>query len=219
MLMLSTLLFSVEVFDISNAKFGAYSFDVKTKMKIYKNNFTAFNLPIKITSRTEALKETKTGHISKSTVNIAFTALKNDKMSIKTQRLIEYNAHHQIRRLTEVIDRNAETQTIVCTPIREELLDENYKKELGYKSDVVILNCDDNNQMKIQSNLQKSPTKGMANFTTKKNFMMQYNGINYKIEETNKMTIDENGTIQKISKKVKVKDLFSLKYKTKNIMR
>ena len=148
---------------------------------------------------------------------ISFTAIKSNKMSIKTERITKYNTHHQLDTLTETINRNGETQTVVCTPLREELLDENYTKEIGYKSDVVLLNCDDGNQMKMQSQLQKSAIKGMANFTTKKNFMMKYNGINHKIEETRKVTLDTNGTIVMIAEKVKVKDLFSIKYKTKDI--
>ena len=86
---------------------------------------------------------------------------------------------------------------------------------IGCKSDVVILNCDDGNQMKIQSKLESSAIEGMANYTTKKNFMMKHNDINYKIEETKKVTIDREGKIHKISEKVKVKDLFSIKYKVK----
>ena len=146
-------------------------------MRIYKKSLTAFNLPIEITSRTEPLRETKTGYLAKSTVVIAFTAIKSDKMSIKTERIIEYSKHHQLKKISEIINRNGETQTVVCTPFQDELLDQNYNKMIGCKSDVVILNCDDGNQMKIQSKLQKSGIKGMANFTTKKNFMMKHNKV------------------------------------------
>jgi hypothetical protein len=187
-------------------------------MRIYKNKFTAFNLPIKISSTTEPLKETKTGYIKKSTVIISFTAIRTDKMSIKTERLTEYNTHHQLHKLTEIINRNGETQTVVCTPLREELLNEDYTKKIGYKSDVVLLDCDDGNQMKMQSQLQKSAIKGLANFTSKKNFMMKYSDTSYKIEETTKMSIDTNGTIKMIASKIKVTDLFSIKYKTKDIV-
>ena len=57
----------------------------------------------------------------------------------------------------------------------------------------------------------------MANFTTKKNFMMKHNGINYKIEETKKLTIDREGKIHRIAEKVKVKDLFSISYRVKEV--
>ena len=186
-------------------------------MRIYKNKITAFNLPIEIHFHTEPLIHIKSGYLKKSTVTIAFTAIKTDKMSIKTERLTEYNMHHQLRKLTETINRNGESQTVVCTPLREELIDENHKKELGYKSDVVLLNCDDGNQMKIQSKLEKSPTKGLANFTTKKNFMMKHNDINYKIEETRKLTIDTNGNIERIAENVKVTDLFSIKFRVRDV--
>ena len=199
-------------------KFGAFKFQTQTKMRIYKNKFTAFNLPIKISSYTEPLEVTETGYLRKSTVTIAFTAIKTDKMSIKTERLTEYDTHHQLSKLTEIINRNGETQTVICSPLREELLDENYTKAIGYKSDVVLLNCDDGHQMKMQSQLQKSPIEGLANFTTKKNFMMKHNDIDYKIEETTKMSIDSNGTIKRIASKVKVIDLFSIKYQTKDIL-
>jgi len=186
-------------------------------MRINKNKFTSFNLPIIIDAKTEPLKQIDAGYISKSTVVISFTAIRSNKMSIKTERITTYNTRHQLKTLTETINRNGETQTVVCRPLREELLDENFTKEIGYKSDVVLLDCDDGNQMKMQSQLQKSSLKGMANFTTKKNFMMKYNGINHKIEETKKVTLDNNGTIVMIAEKVKVKDLFSIKYKTKAI--
>lgn len=186
-------------------------------MRIYKKSLTAFNLPIEITSRTEPLKKTDTGYLRKSTVIIAFTAIKSDKMSIKTERITAYSKHHQLKKITEIINRNGETQTVVCTPLRDELIDQNHNKMIGCKSDVVILNCDDGNQMKIQSQVQKSAIKGMANFTTKKNFMMKHNGVNYKIEETKKLTIDREGKIHRIAEKVKVKDLFSIIYRTKDI--
>ncbi len=216
--MFSIVLFANEPFNISNAKFGAYSFKTKTKMRIYKNNFTAFNLPIEITSHIEPLKKIKTGYLAKSTVVISFTAIRSDKMSIKTERIIEYSIHHQLKKISETINRNGETQTVVCTPLRDELIDQNPNKMIGCKSDVVILGCDDGNQMKMQSQLQKNAIKGLANFTTKKNFMMKYNAVNYKIEETRKITIDNNGTIHRIAEKIKVKDLFSIKYKTKDIV-
>ena len=217
-IVLSTLLLADEPYNITNAKFGAYSFKTQTKMRIYKNSFTAFNLPIEINSQRGALIETKTGYSAKSTVLIAFTAIKNDKMSIKTERLSEYSKYHQLTKVTEVINRNGETQTVVCTPLRDELIDQNHNKMIGCKSDVLILNCDDGNQMKMQSQVQKSAVEGLANYTTKKNFMMKYNGISYKIEETRKISINAEGSIKRIAEKVKVKDLFSIKYKTIDIV-
>ena len=200
------------LYNIVNAKFGAYSFKTNTKMRINKNKFTSFNLPIEINTHKEALQKTDTGYISKSTSIISFTAIRNNKMNIKTERTTEYSKYHQLKKVTETINRNGVTQTVICTPLRDELIDQNRHKMIGCKSDVVILNCDDGNQMKMQSKIQKSSIDGMANYTTKKNFMMKYNNIDYKIEETKKITIDKNGTIQQIDEKVKVKDLFSIKY-------
>lgn len=107
-------------------------------------------------------------------------------------------------------------------PLRECWIEENYKKEIeyttGYKSDVFLLECDNNSQKKMQSNLQKTKIEGLANLITKKNFIMENNNIRYTIEETTKMTIDTNGTIKSISSKVKAKDLFSIKYRTKDVV-
>lgn len=217
-MILNTLLFSNTIFDITRLNFGQIEFNTKAKMRIYKNGFTAFNLPIEICSKTEAIKETETGYVKKSTFKIRFTAIKTDKMTFSTETLKEFDKNHRLTKLTEKIDRNGETQTVVCVPLREGYIDETYKKEIGYKSDVFLLNCDNDSQKKMQSNLQKTKLAGIANFTTKKNFIMENNKIRYKIEETTKMTIDTNGTILKISSKVKAKDLFSIRYTAKDIV-
>ena len=44
------------------------------------------------------------------------------------------------------------------------------------------------------------------------------NDIRYKIEETTKLTIDKEGNVKRISSKIKAKDLFSIKYTTKDIV-
>ena len=217
-IILNTLLFSNNVFDISKLNFGSIEFKTKAKMRIYKNGITAFNLPIEISSMTEAIKETETGYVKKSIFKIRFTAIKTDKMTFTTETLMQFDKKHRLTKLTEKIDRNGETQTVVCLPLREGHIDETYKKEIGYKSDVFLLNCDNDSQKKMQNNLQKTKLDGIANFTTKKDFIMENNNIRYTIEETTKMTIDTKGTILKISSKVKAKDLFSIRYTTKDIV-
>jgi len=217
-MILNTLLFSNSVFDISRLNFGKIEFTTKAKMRIYNNGITTFNLPIKIYSKTDAIKETETGYIRKSIFNIKFTAIRTDKMTFSTETLTEFDKQYRLTKLTEIINRNGEKQTVVCTPLREGLIEENYKKEIGYKSDVFLLECDNNSQKKMQSNLQKTAIEGIANLTTKKNFIMENNDIRYKIEETTKMTIDTNGTIKRISSKVQAKDLFSIKYRAKDII-
>jgi len=217
-LILNTLLFSNNVFDISKVNFGSIEFNAKAKMRIYKNGSTAFNLPIEICSHTRAIKEIETGYIRKSTFKIRFTAIRTNKMTFTTERLTEFDKNYRLTKLTEKINRNGEEQTVICVPYREGLIEENYKKEIGYKSNVFLLVCDNHTQKKMQSNLQKTNTKGMANLTTKKNFIMENNKIRYKIEETTKMTIDPNGIIKKISSKIKAKDLFSIKYTAKDIV-
>ena len=217
-MILTTLLFSNTAFDISKLNFGSIEFTTKTKMRIYKNGITAFNLPIEIFSKKEAIREIETGYLRKSIFKIKFTAIKTDKMTFTTERLTEFDKNYRLTKLTEKIDRNGEEQTVVCVPLREGQIEENYKKEIGYKSDVFLLNCDNNSQKKMQSNLQKTKLDGIANLTTKKNFIMENNKIRYKIEETTKMTIDTNGTIKMISSKIKAKDLFSIKYKAKDIV-
>ena len=216
-LLLNTLLFSNDVFDISKIKLGKIKFETKTNMRIYKNKFITFNLPIKIHSHTEALKKTKTGYSRRSIVTISFTALKNNKMNMVTETLSEFDTKHRLTKTTQHINRNAEQQSIICTPLREEILNTSYQKELGYKSDVLLFNCDNNTQKKMQTNLQKTLTPGIANYTTKKHYIMIYNDKDYVIKETTKMAIDVNGTIKKISSNINIKDLFSIKYRTKDI--
>lgn len=214
---LNTLLFSNDVYDISRVNFGSIEYNAKTKMRIYNKGLTAFNLPIEICSHTRAVKETETGYLRKSTFKIRFTALKTDKMTFSTETLTEFDKDHRLTKLTEKIDRNGETQTVICVPFRKGHIEESYKKEIGYKSNVFLLVCDNHTQKKMQSKLQKTKINGIANLTTKKNFIMENNNIRYKIEETTKMTIDTNGTIKKISSKIKAKDLFSIKYTAKDI--
>jgi len=221
-IILNTLLFSNNIFDIKRLNFESIEFNTKAKMRIYNNGVTAFNLPIKIYSKTEAIKETETGYIRKSIFKIKFTAIKTDKMTFSTETLTEFDKEYRLTKLTEKIDRNGERQTVICVPLRECWIEENYKKEIeytiGYKSDVFLLECDNNSQKKMQSNLQKTKIEGLANLITKKNFIMENNNIRYTIEETTKMTIDTNGTIKSISSKVKAKDLFSIKYRTKDVV-
>ena len=217
-IILNTLLFSSQLFDISRVNFGEIEYNAKTKMRIYKNGSTAFNLPIEICSHTRALKETESGYLKKSTFKIRFTAIKSDKMTFSTERLTEFDKEYKLTKLTEHIDRNGERQTVICVPLRKEAIEEDHKKEIGYKSSVFLLVCDNHTQKKMQSNLQKTKTKGLANLTTKKNFIMENNNIRYKIEETTKMTIDTNGTIHKISSRIKAKDLFSIKYTAEDIV-
>ena len=206
------------MFDISKLKFGSIEFSTKAKMRIYNNGITTFNLPIKIYSNTEAIKETDTGYVRKSIFKIKFTAIKTDKMTFATETLMQFDKQYRLIKLTEIINRNGEKQIVICTPLREGLIEEDYKKEIGYKSDIFLLECDNNSQKKMQSNLQKTTTEGIANLTTKKNFIMENNDIRYKIEETTKMTIDTNGIIKRISSKIKAKDLFSIKYRAKDIV-
>jgi len=71
----------------------------------------------------------------------------------------------------------------------------------------------------MQSNLQKTATEGIANLTQKKHYIMSYNEQDYIIKETTKTTIDVNGTIKRISAKVTIKDLFSIKYSTRDIQK
>ncbi len=217
-IILNTFLFANNVFDISKVNFGSIEFNAKAKMRIYKNGSTAFNLPIEICSHTRAIKKIKTGYVRKSTFKIRFTAIRTNKMIFTTETFTEFDKNYRLTKLTEIIDRNGEEQTVICVPYRKGLIEENYKKEIGYKSNVFLLVCDNHTQKKMQSSLQKTNSKGMANLTTKKNFIMENNKIRYKIEETTKMTIDTNGIIKKISSKIKAKDLFSIKYIAKDIV-
>lgn len=217
-IILNTLLFSNDVFDISKVNFGPIEYNAKTKMRIYNKGIPTFNLPIEICSHTRAIKETDTGYLRESTFKIRFTALKTDKMTFTTETLTEFDKNYRLTKLTEKIDRNGETQTVICVPFRKGHIEETNKKEIGYKSDVFLLVCDNHTQKKMQSNLQKTNKKGMANLTTKKNFIMENNKIRYKIEETTKMTIDKKGTIKRISSKIKAKDLFAIKYTAKDIV-
>lgn len=217
-MILSTLLFSTDVFDTSKVNFGSIEFNAKTKMRIYKNGSTAFNLPIEISSHTRGIKKTETGYLKKSTFNIRFTAIRTNKMTFTTETLTEFNKNKKLTKYTENINRNGETQTVVCVPLGACLIDGPKKKEIGYTSDVVLLKCDNNTQKKIQCNVETANKPGLANLTTKKHFIMENNKIRYKIEETSKITIDKNGNIKKISSKIKAKDLFSIKYTTKDIV-
>jgi len=58
-ILLNTLLFSNNLFDISKIELGEIKFQTKTKMRILNNKITKFNLPIKIHSHTEAVKKQK----------------------------------------------------------------------------------------------------------------------------------------------------------------
>jgi hypothetical protein len=217
-IILSTLLFSNDTFDISRVNFGSIEFKAKTKMRIYNQGVATFNLPIEISSHTKAIKKTKTGYLKKSTFKIKFTAIRNDKMTFTTETLTEFNKNKKLTKFTEKIDRNGETQTVVCVPLGACLIDGANKKKIGDKSDVVILECDNNTQKKIQCNVEKANKKGLANLTTKKHFIMENNNIKYNIEEITKMTVDKEGNIKKISSKIKAKDLFSIKYTAKDIV-
>lgn len=217
-IILNTFLFSNNVFDTSKINFGSIEFNAKTKMRIYKNGITAFNLPIEIDSHTSPIKKTKTGYLKKSTFKIRFTAIRNDKMTFTTETLTEFDKNKKLTKFTENIDRNGETQTVVCVPLGACLIDGPSTKEIGYKSDVVLLKCDNDTQKKIQCNVEKANNKDLANLTTKKHFIMENNNKRYNIEETTKMTIDTEGNIKKISSKIKAKDLFSIKYTAKDIV-
>ena len=217
-IILSTLLLSNDVFDTSRINFGSIEYNAKTKMRIYNNGIPTFNLPIEISSHREAIQKNETGYLKKSTFKIKFTALKTDKMTFTTEIFKEFDKNKKLIKFTEKIDRNGETQTVVCVPSGACLIDGANKKEIGDKSDVVILECDNNTQKKMQCNVEKANKKGLANLTTKKNFIMENNKIKYNIEEVTKMTIDTEGNIKKISSKVKAKDLFSIKYTTKDIV-
>jgi len=217
-LILNTFLFSNTTFDISKVNFGPLKYNANTKMRIYKNGITAFNLPIEINSHTRPIKKTKTGYLKRSTFNISFTAIKSNKMTFSTETLTEFDNNKKLTKFTENIDRNGETQTIVCVPLGACLIDGSRIKEIGYKSDVALLQCDNNTQKKIQCKVEKATKKDLANFTTKKHFIMINNDIRYKIEETTKLTIDKEGNVKRISSKIKAKDLFSIKYTTKDIV-
>ena len=217
-IILSTLLFSNDVFDTSRVNFGSVEFNAKTKMRIYNQGIPTFNLPIEISSHTKAIKKTKTGYLKKSTFKIRFTAIRSDKMTFTTETLTEFNKNKKLTKFTEKINRNGETQTVVCVPLGACLIDGTNKREIGYKSDVVLLEYDNNTQKKIQCNVEKSNKKGMANLTTKKSFIMENNNIKYNIEEITKMTVDKEGNIKKISSKIKAKDLFSIKYTAKDVV-
>ena len=217
-LILNTLLFSDTVFDTSKVNFGSIEYNAKTKMRIYNQGVATFNLPIEISSHTKPIKETKTGYLKKSTFKIRFTAIKTNKMTFTTETLTEFNKNKKLTKYTENINRNGETQTVVCVPLGACLIDGPNKREIGYKSDVVVLKCDNNTQKKIQCNVEKANKKGLANLTTKKHFVMENNKIRYKIEETTKMTVDKQGNIKKIASKIKAKDLFSIKYTAKDII-
>jgi len=217
-IILNTLLFSSDLFDTAKVNFGSIEFNAKTKMRIYKNGSTAFNLPIEISSHTRGIKKTEIGYLKKSIFKIRFTAIRTNKMTFSTETLTEYNKNKKLIKYTENINRNGETQTVVCVPVGACLIDAPNKKEIGFKSDVVVLKCDNNTQKKIQCSVEKANKPGLANLTTKKNFIMENNKIRYNIEETSKITIDTNGTIKKISSKIKAKELFSIKYTTKDIV-
>jgi len=217
-IILNTLLFSNDVFDTSRVNFESIEYNAKTKMRIYNQGVATFNLPIEICSHTEAIKKNETGYAKKSTFKIRFTALKTNKMTFTTETLTEFDKNKKLTKFTEKIDRNGETQTVVCIPIGACLIDGSNKREIGYKSDVVLLKCDNNTQKKIQCNVEKANKKGMANLTTKKHFIMENNNIKYNIEEITKMTIDKEGTIKKITSKIKAKDLFFIKYTAKDIV-
>ncbi len=217
-LILNTFLFSDDLFDTAKVNFGSIEYNAKTKMRIYKNGSTAFNLPIEISSQTKGIKKTETGYLKKSTFKINFTAIRTNKMTFTTETLTEYNKNKKLTKYTENINRNGETQTVVCVPLGACLIDGPKKKEIGYKSDVVLLKCDNNTQKKIQCKVEKANKPGLANLTTKKHFIMENNKIRYNIEETTKISIDQNGTIKKISSKIKAKELFSIKYTTKDII-
>lgn len=217
-IILNTLLFSNDLYDISRVNFESIEYNAKTKMRIYNQGIATFNLPIEICSHTKPIKETQTGYVRKSTFKIRFTALKTDKMTFTTKTSIEYDKNYRLTKLTEKINRNGETQTVICVPLREGHIHKISKKEIGYKSDVFHLVCDNHTQKKMQSNLQKTSKEGIANLITKKYFIMENNKIQYKIEETIKMTIDTKGTIKRISSKIKAKDLFSIKYTAKDIV-
>ena len=216
-ILLNTLLFSNNLFDISKIELGEIKFETKTKMRIQNNKITTFNLPIKISSHTEAVKKTKTGYSRKSTLIINFTAIRTNKMRMTTETLSEFDTKHRLIKITQKVNRNGEKQSMSCFPVRKEIIKESYQKELGYKSDVLLFNCDNNTQKKMQSNLQKTGTESIANLTQKKHYIMSYNDKEYVIKETTKTTIDVNGTIKRISAKVTIKDLFSIKYSTKNV--
>lgn len=217
-IILNTLLFSNDVFDTSRVNFGSIEFKAKTKMRIYNQGIATFNLPIEISSLTEAIEETKTGYLKKSIFKIKFTAIKSDKMTFTTETLTEFDKNKKLSKFTENIDRNGETQTVVCVPLASCLIDENSKKEIGFKSDVYLMQCDNDTQKSIQCNVDKSNKEGMANLTTIKHFVMENNNIKYKIKETTKMTIDKEGNIKKIASKIKAKDLFTIKYTAKDVV-
>jgi len=215
---LNTFLFSNNIFDISRINYGLIEYNAKTKMRIYNQGIATFNLPIEISSQTKAIKKTDTGYIKQSTFKIRFTAIKNDKMTFTTKTLTEFDKNQKLTKFTEKIDRNGETQTVVCVPLGACLIDGASKKKIGDKSDVVLLNCNNDTQKKIQCSVEKANKEGLANLTTYKHFIMENNNIKYKIEEVTKMTIDQEGNIQKISSKIKAKDLFSIRYTAKDII-
>lgn len=217
-IILSTTLLANNLFNISKVNFGPIDFKTKTKMRIYNKGIPTFNLPIEITSHTEAIKENETGFMRKSIFKINFMAIKTDKMTFSTETVTQFDQNRSLTKLTEKINRNGETQTVICVPLRKSRIEENYEKEIGYKSDVFLLVCDNHTQKKMQSNLQKNNQKGLANLTTKKHFIMMNNNIRYKIEETTKMTIDQQGNIKKISSKIKAKDLFSIRYTAEDVI-
>ncbi|CAA6801914.1 MAG: Unknown protein [uncultured Sulfurovum sp.] len=217
LLVLSSWLLSNSLFDLSGIYNDEIAYSTKAKMKIRNNGKITFNLPIDIDAKIDAMKQTDEGYLRTSMFQIKFSAIKTNKMTMKTERFSLYDDKHRLLRFTEKIDRNGEKQTVVCKPLREGNIDEVSQKEIGYKTDVILLACDNDSQIKMQSKLEKSAIQGIANFTTKKNFIMEYDNRRYKIEETTKMSIDIHGEIKKISSEVKAKDLFSIKYRTKNI--
>lgn len=217
LLVLSSWLMSNTLFDLSGVYDDEIAYKTKTKMKIKKNGGLTFNLPIEINAQIDAMKKTDEGFLRRSMFQIKFSAIKTNKMTMKTERFSLYDDKHRLLRFTEKIDRNGEKQTVVCTPLRKGIIEGVNQAEVGYKTDVIVLACDNDTQAKMQSKLEKSASEGIANFTTKKNVIMEYDNRRYTIKETTKMSIDTQGKIKKVSSKVKAKDLFSIKYRTRDI--
>ena len=116
-LILNTFLFSNTTFDISKVNFGPLKYNANTKMRIYKNGITAFNLPIEINSHTRPIKKTKTGYLKRSTFNINFTAIKSNKMTFSTETLTEFDNNKKLNfdRLNISFDWQDRTYTTYST--------------------------------------------------------------------------------------------------------
>ena len=217
LILLQTLLFSTELFDLSKVLLGGISYETKTKMRIYNKGITTFTLPIEIEATTEPIEKNETGFVRVSKFKILFPAVQSNKMTMYTKRTHIYDDMHRLVKMIEEINRNGKKQVVSCVPIREASVDNNYTKAVEYKSEVILLSCDNDSQLKMQMKLQKTDNDKIVKLISKKNSIMTYDTTRYVVEEINNMSIDTNGTIHQITSQIKIKDLFFVKYRARHI--